>query len=114
MRAIVVITSLLFGLFACSGSRADLERFASEYVKSVYAGTELYKRYTPEAHRKVVEGSRMNMVEGFSFTGWDYVGPGNYEYGLKFANGATGVIAIYERGGEITEASLIVTPPPRQ
>ena len=114
MRSILVIAWTVFCISGCSESRSDLEEFASEYVQSVYAGTEFYKRYTPEANRTIVEGSRTNMTERFELTGWDYVAPGNYEYGVKFANGAIGVIAVYEREGEVTEAGLIVTPPPGQ
>lgn len=114
MREMLVVF-LLSLVVACYGSSGpEFEEFASDYVKSVYAGTELYKRYTPEANREVVEESRRNMAESFEFTGRDYAGAGNYEYGVKFANGATGVVAISEREGEITEASLIVTPPPKE
>ena len=114
MRSISLIAWLLLGLPACSDSRPDLEDFASEYVKSVYADTELYKRYTPETNLKVVEGSRTNMTERFELTSWDYIASGEYEYGVQFANGATGVIAVSEGEGEVRSASLIVTPPPGQ
>lgn len=114
MREVLVVLLLSLAVACYGSSGPEFEEFASEYVQSVYAGTELYKRYTPEANLEVVEGSRRNMAERFEFTGWDYAGSGNYEYGVKFANGATGVVAISEREGEITEASLIVTPPRKE
>lgn len=114
MRGMLLLAMLFFAVLGCSGSRPELEEFASEYVKSVYDGTELYKRYTPEANREVVEISRSNMSKGFEVTGWDYAGPGNYQFAVKFSNGATGVVAVYEQAGEVTAASVIVRPGPKE
>ena len=108
MRAMPFTLVLIFAVLACSDSRPDLADFAAEYVRSVYDGSSLYKRYTPEEGREVVEISRSNMTADFVITGWDYAGAGNYEYGIKFSNGATGVVAVYEQEGEIKAAGIIV------
>ena len=114
MKRILVIAGLILDWFLGACDRPDVEAFASKYVKSVHADTEHYKRYTPEANLEVAEASRRNMVESFEFAGWDYIAPGNYEYGIKFANGATGVVAVYEEDGEVAAATLIVTLRPSE
>ena len=114
MRWMLVLL-LLVAFVGCYGSAGpEFEAFALEYVESVYNETDLYKRYTSDADRRVVEGSRSNMTADFEVTGWDYAGSGNYEYGVKFSNGATGVVTVYEQEGEIKAASIIVGPPRKE
>ena len=53
------------------------------------------------------------MSADFTISGWDYYGPGHYEYVISFANGATGIVAIVEsENGKISRASLTVRPIP--
>lgn len=96
---------------ACASAKSEVERFALDYVRSVYDRGDLYERFTPAENRAAVDASRDNMTRNFEAVGWDKGGPGIYEFSIKFSNGATGIVTIHEQKGEITAASLIVVPP---
>lgn len=108
-----LLLGTILSMLACSGPSDELESFVSAYVTSVRDDTEFYKTYAPDSSRSVIDISRSNMSADFEIVRWEDVGPGEYEFVLSFSNGATGVVAVVERKGEVELATLIVRPPQR-
>jgi hypothetical protein len=85
-----------------------LEEFVGTYLESIYDRTDFYKNYTPGPQLADVSNARDKMTREFVITGWDYYGPGSYEYAVRFANGATAVVAVYEKNEKVQAATLLV------
>ena len=108
----LVMASVLFAALGCGSRPEHLDEFVTEYVRSVHDGTEFYERYTAEEDLEVVQISRPKTTADFEVTGWDYHGPGDYSYAVAFSNGATAVVTVYEREGEVEAASLTINRQP--
>ncbi len=106
------MASVLLAALGCGSRPEHLDEFVVEYVRSVHEGTEFYERYTAEEDLEVVQASRPRTTADFEVTGWDYHGSGNYEYAVAFSNGATAVVAVYERDGEVEAANLTINRQP--
>ncbi len=108
-RVLFVLSTVL--LLACGRPSEKTERFVSQYVESVYEETEFYRRFSSPQEEAVLEVSRRNMTSDFDVLGWDRVTSTEYEFAIRFSNGARGIVSTTLRQNAVESASLIVTPP---
>lgn len=108
----LLLWSICFSLltYGCIRDRPDLREFAADYVRSVYQDSDFHRQYMPSAQDDF-SASRANMTDEFVITGCEYYGSGAYSYGVRFSNGARGIVDIYEKEGRIISAGIIVPPP---
>ena len=105
-----------WALAAC-GDRGEPERraFVQQFVDSVQNDTEFYRRNVEPGQEKLVEEARANMAARFEIVGWDRVGLGatQFEYYVRFGNGASGVVYVTERSGQRRAAIVVGAPTSR-
>jgi hypothetical protein len=113
--AILVMISLGAFFVSCRGSgEAAREEFVHQFVRSAFADSPVYKQYVSEQDRQLIDAARPRMTEEFEIIHRDEYGGGNYEYGVRFANGATAVVAVYEKEGRVEMATLAINDQPRK
>lgn len=107
-----ILLSLLVGCaLACGQPSAEVEEFVPLYLESVYEGTDFHEQYTSSGDDSVLRISRTNMASEFEIVGWDRAAGGEFEFAIRFSNGASGIVTVSERSGAIVSAGLFVTPP---
>jgi hypothetical protein len=52
------------------------------------------------------------MTRDFDIVHRDEYGSGHYEYSVRFRNGATAVVAVYEKQGEMRTTALAINDQP--
>jgi predicted acylesterase/phospholipase RssA len=107
----VLISSLVGCVWACGQPRAEIEEFVPLFLESVYEGTDFYRQYISLSDISVLKISRTNMTDEFEVVGWDRAAEGEFEFAVRFSNGASGIVTVSERSGTIVSAGLLVTPP---
>lgn len=116
MRVLLLLCFVL-SLGACTvfcrdGGEAAREAFVRQFVQSAFEDSALFKHYTSAHDRRLIDAARSRMTERFEIVHRDGYGGGSYEYGVRFANGASAVVAIYENEGEIGVVTLAIIDQP--
>ncbi len=101
---------LLVAGLVLSGCVTDpqLDGFVREFVASVFENSEFHRTYIVDADDPMLNISRENMTADFEILGFDYFGPGQFEYRVRFSNGASGLVTISLQGDSVKNADLSV------
>ena len=111
LQAVVAATMLM----ACdtTGERRR-EEFVRVFVESAREDSEYFKRYVSMEDLQLIAIARPMLTSDFEIVHRDEYSGDAYEYGVKFSNGATAVVAVYEKEGEVRQATLAINERPRQ
>jgi hypothetical protein len=112
MRRVLALALLLWIVLSCARPRPDLEDFVVRYVTSVVTATPFHERYTPPEERGYLTILRSKVTADFEVTSSDYLGPGDYSFGVTFSNGASVVVEVRERGDSIETVSIAISDQP--
>jgi hypothetical protein len=91
-----------------------LDGFVREFVISVYENSEFHRAYTVDSNDPILATSREYMTDVFEIVGYDYFGPGQYEYRIEFSNGASGLATVILQGTTVVSVRLDIRAPPFQ
>ena len=117
MRAVALLWVLVAVtvLTACdtAGERRR-EDFVHHFVQSAREDSDYFKKYVSSEDLELVAIARPMLTSDFEIIHQEEYSEDAYEYGVEFSNGATAVVAVYERAGEIFQATLAVNERPTQ
>lgn len=117
--ATCIVVALVASLSGCA-SRDDASRreFVERFVQSMASGTNFHLRFLEPGQEENTRLARAHMTREFEIVGWERVlWSSQYEYHLRFGNGATGTLFVRDNDGHERRAVLVVqeseSQPPR-
>ena len=103
-----IVVLALYSLCACNEQpTAETDAFVTEYVQSVYEGSDFFRQYTADDEEDIAERGRSLMTKDFEVRYRDTL-MSMHEYMIVFSNGNRGHVQVVARKGKVTSANMSV------